>query len=84
MRRVSEPILQPRNGTDESVKQEMSFEWLPAIIEEFCTGCDLCVAACGPACLETQNRCSPSDMKSKSAISHHRCGATFVKRECHP
>jgi len=38
------------------VKQENSLKWLPAIIEEICTGCGLCVEACGPACLETQNR----------------------------
>jgi Na+-translocating ferredoxin:NAD+ oxidoreductase RNF subunit RnfB len=45
-----------RNCVEEIVKQENSFKWLPAIIEEFCTNGGLCVAACGPACLETQNR----------------------------
>jgi MinD superfamily P-loop ATPase len=27
-------------------------KWLPVIDVERCTGCDLCVEACGPACLE--------------------------------
>ena len=38
------------------MKQENSFKWLPAVIEEFCTGCGLCVEACEPACLETQSQ----------------------------
>lgn len=27
-------------------------KWLPVIVEETCTGCGLCVAACGPSCLK--------------------------------
>jgi Na+-translocating ferredoxin:NAD+ oxidoreductase RNF subunit RnfB len=27
-------------------------KWIPVVIEELCSGCNLCVAACGPACLE--------------------------------
>lgn len=27
-------------------------KWLPVIAEDRCTGCGLCVEACGPACLE--------------------------------
>lgn len=53
---VSEPIKFSRSCAEEIVKQEHSFKWLPAVIEEFCTGCGLCVEACGPACLETQNQ----------------------------
>ena len=53
---VSEPALHARNCTEEIVKYENSFKWLPVIVEELCTGCGLCVAACGPACLETQNQ----------------------------
>lgn len=32
-----------------------AYKWLPVIVEDACTGCGLCVAACGPACLETRN-----------------------------
>ena len=28
------------------------YKWVPVIAEERCTGCGLCVEACGPACLE--------------------------------
>ena len=52
---MNEPTLHSRHGTEQMVKQEFSLKWLPAIIEGFCTGCGLCVEACGPACLETQN-----------------------------
>ena len=38
------------------MKQENAFKWLPVVIEGFCTGCGLCVEACGPACLETQKQ----------------------------
>ncbi len=27
-------------------------KWVPVIAEDRCTGCGLCVEACGPACLE--------------------------------
>ncbi len=37
------------------MKEELTYKWLPVIVEDACTGCGLCVAACGPACLETQN-----------------------------
>jgi Na+-translocating ferredoxin:NAD+ oxidoreductase RNF subunit RnfB len=37
------------------VPQKNAFKWLPVVIEEFCTGCGLCVEACGPDCLETRN-----------------------------
>ena len=30
----------------------MSYKWVPVIIEARCTGCGLCVEACGPKCLE--------------------------------
>jgi len=40
---------------EETVKKEVTYKWLPVIVEDACTGCGLCVAACGPACLETQN-----------------------------
>ena len=66
---VSEPALRVRSCTEEIVKHENSVKWLPAIVEELCTGCGLCVAACGPACLETQNRVAilerPSDCGSE-------------------
>jgi len=26
-------------------------KWVPVVSEERCTGCDLCIEACGPACL---------------------------------
>jgi len=29
-------------------------KWIPVVIEELCSGCNLCVAACGPACLELE------------------------------
>src|SRR5215469_4376699 len=37
------------------MREELTHKWLPLVIEDACTGCGLCVAACGPACLETQN-----------------------------
>jgi len=40
---------------EESVKEELQYKWLPVVVEDACIGCGLCVAACGPACLETQN-----------------------------
>lgn len=30
----------------------MKFKWLPVIDADKCTGCNLCVEACGPRCLE--------------------------------
>ena len=30
----------------------MAHKWVPIIAEERCTGCGLCVEACGPQCLE--------------------------------
>jgi len=30
-------------------------KWMPVIDEEKCSGCALCVSACGPACLEMSN-----------------------------
>ena len=27
-------------------------KWVPVVAEDQCTGCGLCVEACGPACLE--------------------------------
>ena len=32
----------------------MDSKWIPVVIEELCSGCNLCVAACGPACLELE------------------------------
>ena len=29
-------------------------KWLPVVDEERCTGCNLCVEACGPKCLVIQ------------------------------
>jgi ferredoxin len=53
---VSELALHAMSCTREIVKYQNSIKWLPVIVEELCTGCGLCVAACGPACLETQNQ----------------------------
>lgn len=30
----------------------MKFKWMPVIDADKCTGCNLCVEACGPQCLE--------------------------------
>ncbi|MFB3918133.1 MAG: 4Fe-4S binding protein [Terriglobales bacterium] len=30
----------------------MSYKWVPIILDEKCTGCGLCVEACGPKCLK--------------------------------
>ena len=30
----------------------MKFKWMPVIDADKCTGCNLCVEACGPKCLE--------------------------------
>ena len=29
----------------------MSFKWMPVVLEDRCTGCGLCVEACGPRSL---------------------------------
>ncbi len=31
---------------------ELTHKWMPIIDDEKCTGCRLCVDACGPKCLE--------------------------------
>lgn len=28
------------------------YKWLPAVDEDLCTGCGVCVEACGPGCLD--------------------------------
>lgn len=33
----------------------MAYKWLPVIDTDMCTGCQLCVEACGPRCLEIVN-----------------------------
>ena len=33
----------------------MAYKWLPLVVEERCTGCGLCVDACGPRSLEMVN-----------------------------
>ena len=33
----------------------MSYKWMPIILAERCTGCGLCVEACGPRSLEMLN-----------------------------
>lgn len=53
------------------MKQESSSKWLPAIIEEFCTGCGLCVAACGPACLETQSNVAVLERPNDCGSEEH-------------
>jgi ferredoxin len=47
--------LSPAKEQEDSVKEGLTHKWLPVIIEDACTGCGLCVEACGTACLETQN-----------------------------
>jgi len=71
MSRISEPALRVRSFTERIVKHGNSFKWLPAIVEEFCTGCGLCVAACGPACLETQNRVAALERPSDCGSEEH-------------
>ena len=29
-----------------------SYKWVPVVEEDLCTGCGVCIEACGPACLE--------------------------------
>jgi ferredoxin len=36
-------------------KMCQSYKWLPVIDEDLCTGCGLCVEACGPKCLGITN-----------------------------
>ena len=47
----------------------MDYKWLPVVIEDLCTGCGLCVEACGPACLEMTKQIAvlqrPSDCGSE-------------------
>ena len=31
---------------------KIKMKWLPVVTEELCDGCQLCVDACGPGCLE--------------------------------
>jgi NAD-dependent dihydropyrimidine dehydrogenase PreA subunit len=32
------------------------YKWLPVIVNERCTGCGLCVDACGPTCLAMEDQ----------------------------
>lgn len=49
-----EPRTSRWQGKEKVVKEGSMYKWLPVVVEDACTGCGLCVAACGPACLETQ------------------------------
>jgi Na+-translocating ferredoxin:NAD+ oxidoreductase RNF subunit RnfB len=51
--------------------QANAYKWLPVVIEESCTGCGLCVAACGPACLETQNLLAVLERPSECGSEEH-------------
>ena len=33
-----------------------SYKWVPIVEEDLCTGCGACVEACGPRCLELDDR----------------------------
>lgn len=39
-------------GIPKDVAASQAYKWVPVIDEERCTGCGLCVEACGPNCLE--------------------------------
>lgn len=41
-------LASPRFGDDSM----LASKWMPIILPDRCTGCGLCVLACGPQCLE--------------------------------
>jgi Na+-translocating ferredoxin:NAD+ oxidoreductase RNF subunit RnfB len=43
--------MEPSQRAERSLAPAMQ-KWVPVIAEDRCTGCGLCVEACGPACLE--------------------------------
>jgi|GEM_PF-888943 Na+-translocating ferredoxin:NAD+ oxidoreductase RNF subunit RnfB len=49
----------------------MDTKWLPVISEDLCTGCGLCVAACGPACLEVSNRIAVLERPADCGSEEH-------------
>jgi Na+-translocating ferredoxin:NAD+ oxidoreductase RNF subunit RnfB len=56
---------------EELMPHDSAYKWLPVVIEEACTGCALCVAACGPACLETQNLLAVLERPSDCGSEEH-------------
>lgn len=52
----------------------MDYKWVPVVIEEQCTGCGLCVAACGPACLEMVGRIPVLERPNECGSEEHCIG----------
>ena len=49
----------------------MDYKWLPVIAEDLCTGCGLCVAACGPACLEVTDQIAILERPAECGSEEH-------------
>ena len=49
----------------------MHYKWLPVIAKDLCTGCGLCVAACGPACLEVTDQIAILERPAECGSEEH-------------
>ena len=49
-------------------------KWMPVIDEDKCTGCALCVNACGPACLEMQGNLAVLTLPETCGSEEHCIG----------
>jgi ferredoxin len=49
-------------------------KWMPVIDEDKCTGCGLCVSACGPACLGMPNTVAVLTLPEACGSEEHCIG----------
>lgn len=50
-------------------------KWVPVIDEDKCSGCGLCVTACGPACLEMSDAIAVLILPEACGSEEHCIGA---------
>ncbi|MEW6775075.1 MAG: 4Fe-4S binding protein [Bdellovibrionota bacterium] len=50
-------------------------KWLPVIDENLCTGCNQCIEACGPACLELDKQIAVLARAATCGSEEHCVGA---------
>jgi Fe-S-cluster-containing hydrogenase component 2 len=51
-------------------------KWMPVIDEDKCSGCGLCVSACGPACLGMRNALAVMTLPEACGSEEHCIGDT--------